>query len=213
PIGPTAKVRQADMATRLAEQLIQTGAALGLSTRVLRSDGTQPVGRGIGPALEARDVLAVLRREPGAPQDLRGRSLYLAAALLEMGGVAAAGEGLARATAVLDSGEAWRKFLAICEAQGGFTEPTDSRFRHSVEAVQAGVVAHVNMRSLAKAAKLAGAPADKCAGIELQVRLGERVDRGQPLFTMHADTQGELQYALEFLRAHPETLRVEEAVL
>lgn len=213
PIGPTAKVRQPDMATRLAEQLIETGTALGINTRVLRSDGTQPVGRGIGPALEARDVLAVLRRESGAPQDLRGRSLYLAGALLEMGGVSAEGAGVARAREVLDSGEAWRKFLAICEAQGGFTEPGHSRYRHTVEAAQAGVVAHVNMRSLAKAAKLAGAPADKCAGIELQVRLGERVDRGQALFTMHADTPGELQYALDFLRAHPETLRVEEAVL
>jgi thymidine phosphorylase len=68
------------------------------------------------------------------------------------------------------------------------------------------------MRSLARAAKLAGAPADKAAGIEMHVRLGEEVERGQPLFTMHADTAGELHYALDFLNAHPETLSIEEPV-
>lgn len=212
PIGATAKVRHAEMARRLGEQLIDTGAAMGLEVRVQKSDGTQPVGRGIGPALEARDVLAVLRREAGAPADLRDRSLRIAAALLEMSGKVAAGEGAARAEALLDSGAAWKKFHAICEAQGGFSEPPRSLQQHSINAERAGVVAHVNMRSLARAAKLAGAPADKAAGIEMHVRLGEEVERGQPLFTMHADTAGELHYALDFLNAHPETLSIEEPV-
>jgi thymidine phosphorylase len=92
-------------------------------------------------------------------------------------------------------------------------EPPVSRYQHPVVAERSGVVAHLNMRSLAKAAKLAGAPADQAAGIEMHVRLGERVARGQPLFTMHADTRGELHYALDFLRAHRETLSVEEPVL
>jgi thymidine phosphorylase len=213
PVGPTAKVREPHMAERLTRQLIETGEALGLAVRVQPSDGTQPVGRGIGPALEARDVLQVLRREPGAPADLRQRALALAATLLEMGGAAAIGEGLARASATLDSGAAWDKFRAICAAQGGMREPPVSPFRHPVLAGHAGLVAHLNMRSLAKAAKLAGAPADKAAGIDMHVRLGEQVERGQALFTMHAETAGELQYALEFLQAHPETLRVEERVL
>jgi len=213
PVGPTAKVRQEDIARRLAVQLVETGAALGLRVSVLQTDGTQPVGRGIGPALEARDILGVLRGEPGAPQDLRERSLLLAGALLEMGGAAAPGTGLSRAVSVLDSGSAWQKFRAICAAQGGLREPPRARFTHPVLAAESGVVAHINMRTLAKAAKLAGAPADQAAGIDMHVRLGDRVERGHALFTMHADTHGELQYALDFLRAHPETLRVEEQVL
>jgi len=209
PVGPTAKVRQEDMAQRLGAQLIATGAALGLTVQVQCSDGTQPVGFGIGPALEARDVLRVLRRDSAAPQDLRTRALALAGSLLEMGGSAATGAGLAQATQLLDSGAAWQKFRAICNAQGGMREPPLSRYQHPVVADRAGIVAHLNMRSLAKAAKLAGAPADKAAGIEMHVRLGEQVERGRPLFTMHADTRGELHYALDFLKAHPETLRVE----
>lgn len=68
------------------------------------SDGSQPVGRGIGPALEARDGLAVLRREPGAPQDLAGRAIALAGALLELAGAAAPGTGLAAAAEALVGG-------------------------------------------------------------------------------------------------------------
>ena len=158
-------------------------------------------------------MLRVLRRDAGAPADLRARALQLAAMLLEMGGAAAVGQGLARATAVLDSGAAWNKFCAICEAQGGMREPPLSRFQHAVLARRSGLVAHVNMRSLAKAAKLAGAPADKAAGIEMHVRLGDEVERGQPLFTMHADTTGELHYALDFLETHQETMSVEERVV
>jgi thymidine phosphorylase len=62
------------------------------------------------------------------------------------------------------------------------------------------------------AAKLAGAPADPAAGIEMHVRRGEEVERGQPLYTMHADTRGELHYALDYLKSHPETLSIEDPV-
>ena len=64
--------------------LIATGEAMGLQVATHISDGNQPVGAGIGPALEARDVLAVLRNEAGAPKDLRKRSLELAGRLLQM---------------------------------------------------------------------------------------------------------------------------------
>ena len=92
-------------------------------------------------------------------------------------------------------------------------EPPLARHRHPVVAERSGVLAHINLRSLAKAAKLAGAPADKAAGIEMHVRLGEDVERGQPLFTMHADTLGELHYALDFLAIHRETVSIEGPVL
>jgi len=60
PVGPTAKVRSTVMADSLALRLTQVGEALGLTLRVRQTDGTQPIGRGIGPSLEALDVLAVL---------------------------------------------------------------------------------------------------------------------------------------------------------
>ena len=71
PVGLTAKVRSAAAAALLERHLVDVGSALAMQVRVMRTDGLAPVGRGIGPALEARDVLSVLRREGGAPEDLR----------------------------------------------------------------------------------------------------------------------------------------------
>ena len=62
-------------------------------------------------------------------------------------------------------------------------------------------------------ASLAGAPSAPAAGLDLHVRLGDRVEKGQPLMTLHAEAAGELEYALDFYRAHPEVLRIEEEVV
>jgi thymidine phosphorylase len=104
PVGRTAKVRSPAAAAALAGRLIEVGTALGLAIDVVQSDGSQPVGRGIGPALEAWDVLAVLRNEAGAPEDLRQRAVTLAGRLLELGGKALPGQGVALAMEVLASG-------------------------------------------------------------------------------------------------------------
>jgi thymidine phosphorylase len=203
PVGPTAKVRTAAAADALEHRFRVTASALGIELRILRTDGAQPVGRGIGPALEARDVLAVLQgRAPGLA-DLRTRSIALAAALLELGGRSPAGEGATLATDILDDGRAWRKFQAVCAAQGGMREPPVARHRNVVEADRDGRVARFDNRRLARVAKLAGAPRAPAAGLDMHVRMGDRVRRGQPLFTLHAEAPGELRYALDFLEAQP----------
>ena len=212
PVGPTAKVRSDAAAASLSARLQRAGAAMGLTLRLLATDGSQPVGPGIGPALEARDVLAVLRRDADAPRDLRERALALAAALLDMAPGAAPGTGLAQATAALDSGLALAKFMAICEAQGGFREPPVAPFTADVTSTDAGVVTRFDNRRLAKIAKLAGAPTDVEAGLDCRLRVGDRVERGQPLFTVHAHSRGELEYALAYARANPDILLLREAM-
>lgn len=213
PVGPTAKVRSAKLARRLSDSLVATGEALGLQVRTLITDGSQPVGRGIGPALEARDVLAVLRGTPGAPADLRQRALTLAAALLEMSGHCEARQGLAMAQETLENGAAWAKFRAICEAQGGLKEPPLSSFRHEVQSQQSGVVSLINNRIVSRLASLAGAPNAPAAGLEMHVSVGDLVEVGQKVMTVHAEAAGELEYALDFLASHPEILRIEQEVV
>lgn len=203
PVGPSAKVRSEADAKGLQQLLERVGAACGLALRVLRTDGTQPVGRGIGPSLEARDVLAVLRNEVSAPADLKARAVLLAGELLEFGGGTASGHGLVLAQQLLEDGTAWRKFQAICEAQGGLRVPRVADLRRDVTAARSGYVAAIDSRRLARTAKLAGAPTAPTAGIELHVRLGERVARGAALFTLHADAPGELDYALQYAGTHP----------
>ncbi len=210
PVGPTAKVRSLQAADLLERQLVQVGAALGMQVRVLQTDGLAPVGRGIGPALEARDVLAVLRGDAGAPADLAHRSLMLAGEVLEYGGAAAAGAGLALATAVLADGRAWRKFQEMCEAQGGMRELPVAPCRHDVTAARSGSVIAIDNRRLARIAKLAGAPKTPCAGIDLHVQSGEFVERGQPLYTLHAGSPGALDYALDYAASQVDTVHVME---
>jgi thymidine phosphorylase len=204
-------VRSADAAQELSARLRAVGSVLGLKLRIEQTDGSQPVGRGIGPALEARDVLAVLQGRREAPQDLRERALRLAGAVLELANAAAPGQGLAMARVALDDGRAWRKFQAICEAQGGMREPPRSSISHVVEADARAAVAGFDNRRLARLAKLAGAPTAPAAGLDLHVRVGDRVVPGQPLFTVHAQAPGELAYALDYLGKQKEIVILERA--
>jgi thymidine phosphorylase len=79
-----------------------------------------------------------------------------------------------------------------------------------VTSARSGTVRSVDNRRLARAAKLAGAPADAAAGVEVHVRLGDRVERGAPLFTLHAQSPGELAYALAFVAARTPVFEVDD---
>ncbi|WP_226573996.1 thymidine phosphorylase family protein [Acuticoccus sediminis] len=208
PIGVTAKVRSAEAAAALSALFLRVGEAIGLRLAVHLSDGTAPVGRGIGPALEAADVLAVLRRRAEAPLDLRARALDLAAHLLDLAPGGVPGEGRARAEALLDSGAAEAKFLAICEAQGGFAEPKLAPHRIELPARCQGIISAIDNRVIARVAKLAGAPRQKVAGVLLRVQVGDRVSKGQPLYEIHAATPGEAAWAHRYAEQHADALSI-----
>jgi thymidine phosphorylase len=206
PVGPTAKLRTALAADRLSALLEAVATAAGIKVRILKTDGTQPVGRGIGPALEARDVVGVLRNAAGAPDDLRQRAVSLAGALLELTGAAADGKGSEMAERAVRDGRAWRKLQAICQAQGGLREPPRALHTQPVLAPREGRVASIDNRVLARIAKLAGAPSAKASGVELHVAVGQQVGRGEALYTIHAEARGELAYALDYVAVHQDVM-------
>ncbi|KNG94578.1 thymidine phosphorylase family protein [Pseudaestuariivita atlantica] len=207
PVGPTAKVRSDMAAQSLSRRLTAVAGALGQTLAIHRSDGSTPVGLGIGPALEAHDVLAVLRRDPQAPADLRARALDVAGALLDMAGT----DGRARAADLLDGGAAEARFMAICAAQGGFREPGTAPQVSPVTAARAGTITAIDNRRIAKIAKLAGAPGRKTSGVRLHARVGDTVAAGQPLFSVHAETRGELSWALDYAASGDSSFVVEDA--
>ena len=206
PVGPTAKVRSKEAAEQLTNKMIAVGKAIGMNIIVCITDGLQPIGRGIGPSLEALDVLSVLQNEESAPQDLRQKAILLAGQLLEIGGKALIGQGGQLASEILSSGKAWEKFQRICLAQGGLKgglkTPLVAPYRHIIKANTPGSIVAIDNRKIAKVAKLAGAPTAATAGVYLFVSIGHRVEKDQKLYEIFAESPGELSYALEYIQAN-----------
>lgn len=209
PVGATAKVRSLDQAESISNLFKLVGKALGIHLNIMTSDGTQPVGRGIGPALEAKDVLEVLQNKISAPQDLRERALSLAGMIIEFSPEVKKGEGKNIAEKILSDGRAWKKFQAICEAQGGMKEPPTAAYTHSILAKSRGRVVHIDNRQISRLAKLAGAPTNKSAGVYLYTPLQAMVEKDEPLYTIHAESKGELRYALSLLEQVQDIVQIE----
>mgnify|MGYP000161395777 CR=1 FL=1 len=206
PVGPTAKVRDQESADRLSALFFSVSETLGLNVRIMISDGSQPVGHGIGPALEAWDILAVLQNKKNAPEDLKNRAAEVAGALLEMCKKADEGKGFDQAIALIESGKAWERFQDICQAQGGLRQPPVAPYRYNMVCPKDGIVSNIDNRQLAQIAKLAGAPADLAAGIVIYAKLGDEVYQGETLLTIHAESPGELDYAVAYLKAHTQLI-------
>lgn len=209
PMGPKAKVRSMAMARTLQHQFQVVAKSLGIEVKVQITNGAEPVGYGIGPALEARDILSILQNKSMQPLDLRERALTLAGEILEFSPDVQNGQGKAIATKLLDDGSAWKKFQAICDAQGGMREPPVAKYQHVITAKTNGSIAFINNRQLSRVAKLAGAPHDQASGIELHTPLYTPVLKDQPLYTVHAESQGELNYALSLVEQLPDIIEVE----
>jgi len=204
PVGPTAKVHNMAEAQRLRKTFEYVGHALGLHVEVTLTDGTQPIGQGIGPVLEARDVIAVLENRPDAPADLRAKSIRLAGRILEFDPDVRGGDGEGLARDILESGRAATKMSAIIDAQGRRSDPPGpGRLVAEIAAPRDGRVSGFDHLRLARAARQAGAPARPGAGIDLLVKLGDTVRAGQPLYRLHAETPGEFTLARDGCDADP----------
>ena len=196
PLGPTAKVRTATDAKNLRELFLHVGDALGLHTDVRLTDGRAPIGNGIGPALEARNVVAVLKNEEGAPADLRDKALFFAASILTFDPSMSEAEAPIRVRELLDSGAAWETFERMCAEQGPPPKETEiGRHTVTVAADADGTVDYIDCFALATIARAAGAPIDKGAGLDLFAAPGDTVAADQPLYRIHARTEEGLDAA------------------
>ncbi len=198
PMGPTAKVRNQLDALRLRKLFEFVGDRVGLHLEVLITDGHQPIGRGIGPVLEARDVMQVLENDPEQPRDLREKALQLASRILEFDPDVRGGQGYTLARDILESGRALEKMRAIIEAQG--TSDVSREVGHLCDTINAerdGSVAGIDNQQMARIARLAGAPMDKGAGVDLYRKVGDKISRGEPLYAIHAEFDADFAFACE----------------
>jgi len=207
PVGPSAKVRTPEDAARLQALFHHVAAAIDLRIDVLETEVRGPIGWGIGPRLEALDVLAVLRGQPDAPRDLREKSLFLAGRLAEIVGAAPANAGYRTAQHTLDSGAAARAFERIVRAQGARELPPVAAHRHTIVAQADGRIREIDCWEIARVAKHAGAPANVAAGVRLLRTTGDVVAQGEPLFEIHAQSRAQLDFARAYATAHPDLVQ------
>ncbi len=196
PYGEESKVRNHAEGKRLGEKFLQLGKQLGLKVKYLVTNGTQPIGNGVGPALEAKDVMAILNND--GPNDLRDKSVYLASEMLAMLKVKDAKKV---AIQQLDSGAALEKMMEIIVAQGGrkHIRLPKGKFYEPIYAKKTGVVSSVSNKAIAKLSRFAGAPIDAAAGVYLRVHTGEKVYRGDELMTIYSQSKAKFENTLELL--------------
>lgn len=206
PYGHGTKVPNRTKAETLASRFTRVGRAFGMTVEVHFDPARQPIGNGVGPALEARDVLQVLQQANDRPRDLERKGLRLAGNLLELCGKSAPGEGQELAARTLRSGLAWKKMQDIIRLQGGNpnVQPDHVIKGASVwraTATKGGRISKINNRAIDEIARALGAPDHKLAGVLLHHKLGHRVKRGDALYSLYSHSAARLKLARAGLAA------------
>jgi len=205
-----------DQARQLASLMVDIGKLAGREVVALLSDMNQPLGNAVGNSLEVIEAIETLRG--AGPQDFREHCLYVSAHLLVLGKRAQGlAEGRAMAERSIADGSAFEKFRVLVQAQGGDVSYVDdpSKFRRAefveeVESPRNGYLAQIQARSVGEAAVTLGAgrakksdPIDHAVGFVIHHKVGDKVEEGELLFTVHANDESKLVEAREaVLAAH-----------
>jgi AMP phosphorylase len=196
PTGPETKVPDHDLANKYANDFIEIGKRLGIHVECAVTYGGQPIGRHIGPKLEAKEALLALEGKAKS-MSVEEKSIAMAGIILEMGGFHN-GREMARDT--LRSGKALEKMREIIAAQGGKGDITSDdvqpgKFKFSVEGRHDGYITYLHNKKLVQIARAAGSPKDTGAGLILFKKRGERIEKGETLFDIYADNEVKLTQA------------------
>jgi putative thymidine phosphorylase len=197
PYGKHTKVTKAE-AIKLEKKFLQIGKHFGLKIKTVLTDGSQPIGNGIGPILEILDILKVLKRD-NPPKDLEGKSIFLAGIILEMLGKARKGEGKNLAMEILNSGAAFKKFNEIINAQGRKKIKLKlAKYCKNITAEKGGKIRGINNFAINSLAKLLGSPIDKSAGIYLYKHKNDKIAKGEKFMSLYSESKAKLNSAIDF---------------
>jgi len=203
--GSGAFLRSEDDANYLAALMVETGERAGTRTVAVLTDMSQPLGRMAGNWIEIQESMELLRGERHPlSEDCREISLILAGWMIHLGGKAAsADEGRRIAEEKLADGSALRIFREMVAAQGGDVQALDAgeafhrpRFRRVFRAAKSGWFSAADctkigwaVQRLGAGRERAGEPVEAHAGLEMHVKLGARIEAGQPLATMFSEDE------------------------
>ncbi|MFH0955577.1 MAG: AMP phosphorylase [Candidatus Micrarchaeota archaeon] len=202
PIGPYCKVTDSKKANSMAEKFRAVGKAVGIQTQVMITNGNEPVGNAIGPALEARLALEILENREF--DSLAKKSCQLAGRLLEMTKTAANGKGFDKAKKILEDGSALEKMKEIIKAQHGNAtaskQVTVGKLSEDVISPKSGLIREMHLKNLIVLARTAGAPGDLSSGLVLHCHPNETIEKGDSLLTVYSSNRQKLELALQFAK-------------
>lgn len=201
PVGIRAKIKTSAEATHLRKLIEYVGDRLGLYIDVTITDGSEPIGAGVGPALEARDIIKVLKNKEDAPDDLREKALFMAGRILEFDSKLRGGQGYLVAKELLRSGKAFDAFDMILKAQGKIESPKLGHLTRDVVAEKDGTIVRINTAFIAKAALLAGAGQYAGAGIDLYRKTGDSVSAGDILYRIYSCNQNDFAFVTSMIES------------
>ncbi|MFH1225510.1 MAG: AMP phosphorylase [Candidatus Diapherotrites archaeon] len=214
PVGPDMKVKSKEQAESMALKFLEVGKAMGIKVEAILTDGTEPCGMAFGPALEAKWLMEIL--EGKRFDNLADKSCELAGVLIEMAGGAPVGKGYAKAKEILTSGKALAKMKEIIKAQHGTIFRSEDieigKYKEAITAQAAGEIKKVNVKTLNTIARLAGAPADKKAGVLLKVREDLQIQKNALLFEIYATNKRRLEIAVSYAKVN-QPVEMEKMVL
>ena len=198
PTGLGTKVPTLEAAKAYARDLMDLGERIGMHVECAITYADQPVGNAVGPNLEARECISILEGNKH-PSSVIEKALECAGIIFEMAGMT---NGMAKAKEILESGAAHEKFLEIVVAQGGrkdlkSTDLQPGEFSYDLVASHSGYVHAIHNKEIVNIAKAAGSPADKGAGMLIFKKKGQRVEEGDVLMTIYAESQAKLKRAKE----------------
>jgi AMP phosphorylase len=200
PYGESAKVNKKN-ALSLKYKFLKLAKKFNLKMIVVLTDGNEPIGRGIGPALEIKDVIKVLNRDDDSPKDLETKCIYLSGKILELAGVVKKGFGTDAAKEVLDSKQALKKFEDIIKAQKGkMKNLKDAKYTKVIKSDKKQMIMHMDNKFINSLARRAGCPEDKFSGVYLNKKKGEIVDINEPILTLYSESKEKLVHAIRFYK-------------
>ncbi len=200
PYGKTAKVTK-KKALDLKKKFEYLGKHFKKKLKVVLTKGSQPIGNGVGPVLEMKDILKILRRSEDRPLDLENKSVFLAGDLLEMTGKAHKGKGIMLARQILDSGKALAKFKEIVKAQkGSLNHLKPAKFKKDILMKRSGKIKKIDNKKINSLARIAGSPTDKSAGLYLYKHIGNKLKKGDKIITIYTESKSRLREAVNFYK-------------
>ena len=197
PVGEGTKFKTVEDGKKFALLFKEIAQNVGIEAQSALTYAHQPVGHKIGPALEAKEALTLLRDYSAGPNSLIEKSTSLAGMIFEMAGKTPKGEGQKLAKKILKNGKAYEKMKEIIEAQGGDPDITPDEIelgahQKKIYSSKTGFITEVDNGIINQISKTLGCPFSKKSGVDINKKQGAKIEKGERILTMYSDSEEKL---------------------